>query len=291
MQRKKSGLIAQRFQRGQGRLVVLFCQTARAVQPIQRNKGRLFHLPVAAHRLAQFLGGGGDIQNVIHDLEYEPQFRRVGHERRRRAFRSAGGKAPQPDRRADQRPGLMGVQSEELLFRRFAGLVVFVQFLAVEHAAGTARFGQGSRRLCAAFRRQRSVCDHLKGGRHQRVRSQQRHRLPKLLMAAGAAAAEIVIVHAGQVVMDQGIAMQHLQRTGIVQRRILRAAPECAGGQRQNGADPLAAPQKAVPCRCADLFFGGQIGVAQFCQAPLGFLGPFSKKGLVILMGHTFSPV
>ena len=48
----------------------------------------------------------------------------------------------------------------------------------------------------------------------QRVPGQQRRRLVKGLVGRGASPAKVVIVHAGQVVMDEGVGVQALHGDG-----------------------------------------------------------------------------
>ena len=85
----------------------------------------------------------------------------------------------------------------------------------------------------------------------QGIASQKCRGLTVGSVAGGAAAAHIIIIHAGQVVVNQGIAMQHLQPRGIARRKGGIAAQHVTGSNTQNGAHSLATAQKAVARRFA----------------------------------------
>ena len=85
------------------------------------------------------------------------------------------------------------------------------------------------------------------GLRLEGVPRQDGHGLAVDLVVGGLAPAQIVVVHAGQVVVDQGVGVDHLQCAGR------RAGPPAsrrpasrAELQRQHRPDPLAAGQQAV---------------------------------------------
>ena len=82
------------------------------------------------------------------------------------------------------------------------------------------------------------------------------------LVAGGLPPAHAVVVHAGEIVVDEGIGVDHLQRAGVGKSRLRAAAAETAEFQQQHRADPLAAVQQAVP---------GQL-VGKGIQAPVPIL-------------------
>ena len=97
----------------------------------------------------------------------------------------------------------MGVQGHQLLLTCAHRLKMLVQLLTVEHTAVTAAPGEKPDCLNAAFGRQTGVGKHLKCCRDKGVTGQQGRSLAKLLMAAGAAPAEIIVVHAGHVIVNE----------------------------------------------------------------------------------------
>jgi len=80
----------------------------------------------------------------------------------------------------------------------------------------------------------------------QGVAYQQGGGLVVFHMAGGAAAAQHVVIHAGHVVVDQGIDVDHFHGTGHAVQGLVAGAGELAGGEGQQGAYPFAAAQGAV---------------------------------------------
>ena len=84
-------------------------------------------------------------------------------------------------------------------------------------------------------------------------------------MVGGLSAAQIVVVHAGQVIVDQRIIMHKLQGAGIGQGQMPVNAAQTGKLQRQHRADALSAGQKAVSDRLLKpsigLAFGGENAV------------------------------
>ena len=62
----------------------------------------------------------------------------------------------------------------------------------------------------------RSRLEHLEGEGQQGVPGQNRHRFAEHFVARGPAAPEIVVVQRGQIVVDQRISVDQLQRGGRV---------------------------------------------------------------------------
>jgi len=65
--------------------------------------------------------------------------------------------------------------------------------------------------------------------REQRVAGEDRHILSEDLVVGGLAAAEVVVVHAGQIVVDERHGMDHLGRAGGGDGSGLVATDELAG--------------------------------------------------------------
>ena len=81
----------------------------------------------------------------------------------------------------------------------------------------------------------------------ERIPRQQGQPFTVFHMAGGLAPAKLVIVHAGQVIVNEGIGVKHFHCTGIVQRRLHLAASRLAELQHQHRPHPLASGQQAVP--------------------------------------------
>ena len=76
-------------------------------------------------------------------------------------------------------------------------------------------------------------------------------------MVGGLAAAQIIVVHAGQVIVDQGVVVYQLQRTAVGQRQMPIDAAQAGKLQRQHRPDALAAGQQAVPDGLVQFLVGG----------------------------------
>ena len=74
----------------------------------------------------------------------------------------------------------------------------------------------------------RRIGQQFEGQRLQRVARQDRRRLVPFHMHRRLAAPQVVVVHAGQVVMDQGIGMQRLDRRRRADRALRRQRPASA---------------------------------------------------------------
>ena len=199
-------------QGSQGSIIMLLCQAAGTFQPIQGDKGRFVVFGIAANRLAQFFRRGGHIQNIIHDLEHQPQLRSIMLQGSAQGIIRLSGIAAKVHTGNNQCAGLVGMQFQQLAFAGVHGFVMLIQFLAIQHTACPGCFGQVGRRLHPALGVGRRVGNSFKGCCNQGIRRQQGGCFAILLMAAQAAAAVIIIIHAGHVIVNQGIAVQHFQR-------------------------------------------------------------------------------
>ncbi|MPM29213.1 hypothetical protein SDC9_75753 [bioreactor metagenome] len=68
-------------------------------------------------------------------------------------------------------------------------------------------------------------------------------------MVSGPATAQIVVIHTGQIVMDERIRMDHFHGAGKGQGQRAVAAARLAEFKGKNGADALASGKQAVPHR------------------------------------------
>jgi len=84
------------------------------------------------------------------------------------------------------------------------------------------------------------------GFRQERVAREDRRRLAEHFVAGGFAAAEVVVVHRRQVVVDQGIRVDQLQRAGDRHHRRQVPAAGFRRGQAKNRTDPFAPGENAV---------------------------------------------
>jgi len=86
----------------------------------------------------------------------------------------------------------------------------------------------------------------VKGLGQQGVPRQDRQPLAENDMIRRPASPVIVVVHSRQVIVNQGVGMDHLQGTGAGKGIRPGAAYHLGGGQAEDGAEPLAARKEAV---------------------------------------------
>ena len=87
---------------------------------------------------------------------------------------------------------------------------------------------------------------HLKGARQQRVARQECHRLAESDMCGGFSAAQRTVVHAGQIVMHQRIAVDHFHAHSERQRSFGIAAAQAAEFHREHRTDAFSAVRAGI---------------------------------------------
>ena len=174
-----------------------------------------------------------------------PYSQRVALRRGRLAQHGAG-----LGRELDQLAGLQGLQpAESASSKRLAArLGQHVEHLPAAHAARPGGARQAAHQLGAHRRVAVRVLlgQHGEGVGLQRVAGEDRGRLVEGVVDGGLAAAEVVVVHRRQVVVDQGIGVHHLDRRGDAERRGAGDAELPRAFQHQEAAQPLAAADRGV---------------------------------------------
>ena len=118
-----------------------------------------------------------------------------------------------------------------------------IQDLSSHHSIRAGSIGQRGNAPLDPFRRQRCLCQDGKGSGQQGVSGQDRIGLAKDLMVGGFTPTEIIVIHTGQVIMNQGICMHHLQPAGKGQCIFGCSAEELANFQHQNRPNPFSPRQ------------------------------------------------
>ena len=99
----------------------------------------------------------------------------------------------------------------------------------------------------AGFRRQLIVlADDLKGAGLQAVADQHGGSFVVGHVTAGLAVAQFVVVHGRQIVVDQGVAVDHLHGNGRGLSPIGGSPQAVAGGQRQQRSQTLATAKQRI---------------------------------------------
>ena len=92
--------------------------------------------------------------------------------------------------------------------------------------------------------------EHLVSLGLQRIPGKDGDRLAKDHMAGRLAPAQIIVVQRGQIIMDQGIGVQHFDRCAQLfhpRRKLTGAGDHSCGFHAQHRPQPLAAGKNAVP--------------------------------------------
>ena len=125
--------------------------------------------------------------------------------------------------------------------------------LDVDHLAGDESLGaDGSREFAEGADDARrggtdgGAGDVLEGECEERVAGEDSDVLPEDLVVGRLTAAEVVVVHAGEVVVDKGHGVDHLNGAGSGHRGGGGASNKLAGGDAEDGAHALAAGEEGV---------------------------------------------
>ena len=206
---------------------------------------------VQAGGLAQALAGAADVEEVVHDLEGQAKLFAVLAQVFERGPAGAGKEGAAADAGADERAGLGAVDGLDLLRGNFPAHGLQVGHLAGEHPAAGA--GGGGKLLddlrAPAGVGEAQAGEEFEGQRQQGVAGQEGDGLAELLVAGGLAAAQVVVVERGQVVVDERVGVDELQGAGqVVDAPKLRSLLAQGGGgfEAKDGTEALAAGEDGV---------------------------------------------
>ncbi len=223
------------------------------VEPEARHQRALVAPRILAGRLAERGGIAFGIENVVGDLERRSERLAVAVERG--PLRGVGpaqdGAGLDPEQQ--QRAGLHGLQAFDLggAEGRLGALRLEVEGLAAGHAADPGRTGkaQDQRGSDRRVRMGRLVGHYVERIGQQRVAGQDRGGLVERDMGGRAAAPQVVVVHGGQVVVDQRIAMNHLERRTGPERPLALEAERPGGLDHEERPQSFAAPERRIAHR------------------------------------------
>ena len=118
--------------------------------------------------------------------------------------------------------------------------------------------------------------------REQRVARKDGHRVAEDFVVGQFAAAVIVVIERRQVVVNQRIGMDHLERTGRFESAGGVVRDRCGGLQTEHRADPFTAREQAVAHGAMDRFgergFGGSETVQGFVDESLLPVEEFGER-------------
>jgi len=236
---------------------VLACEPARVGQPMELDEGGLAGPGVLASGLPESGAVGSRIEDVVHDLERQAKVASDPAQGGHRRGVGAADQAAHDQRGLDHRGGL--VEMNELEVVRGGQVLLFGQqicHLAADEAAaarGVGEFadqGMGERGLACI-----ALCQQGEGVGQEGIAGEQGGGFVKLAVSGGTTPAQVIVVHAREVVVDQGVGVQALdgdsRGQGIGRRRVgpdgrFGPGEDLLRGENQYWAEPLAAGLEAV---------------------------------------------
>src|SRR6267142_3371384 len=221
-----------------------------ALDPHGSGSGGLAARLVRAGGLADLLPRRPHVQEVVADLEREPHaFPVVAESALERGRRSADLR-PEEERSADQHAGLSRVHGEDAPERHALSFQEQVHRLAPDHALRPGRFRDDPDQSTGILRLPlRGPGERLEREGQERVPREDGHALPVHDVVRGASAPPVVVVHAGEIVVDQGKGVDHLERGGGWNRGSASSQHRLAGEKTEGGPQSLAAREDAVSDR------------------------------------------
>ncbi len=250
----------------------------RAVDAEERHEGRLAARRVLAEPLAGGLGVALDVEQIVGELVGEPDRGTVATQRLDVRAPENGAGFGGPD---EERAGLQRLQVGDVIEveRPRRGLGGHVERLAADHAhrAGGLRQPQDQPRLQPRLDRALRRGEKLEGEGLQRVAGQDRGRLIPFHVHGRLAAAQRVVVHAGQVVVHQAVGVDAFDRGGGAQRLPGRDAEDRRALDREEGAEALAAAEHRMPHGGAEC---GVAGGQEAVERLLGAGGGLAQDGV-----------
>src|SRR6185312_5930656 len=244
---------AERGKRSHGLAVQATYLLLRSRHPDDRRVGGLAALAVGTGRLAERCRIREYIEQVILDLEREPDRGGETGERLLEPWlerRHAG--RPHHDTGADESAGLQRMHLLDLTDGELAALGLEVDRLSARHpeTADRARKQFDQAHADGGIARQRRVAGkQLERQGLKRISDEQRGRLIVRPMTRRSAPPQIVIVHRGQVIVYEGINMHQLERAGGGLYLLLSEPQRTRRGKKQDRTYPLATAKHAVTHR------------------------------------------
>lgn len=178
--------------------------------PLQGDQRALAAGGVLAGCLAHGLGIGGEIQKIIGDLEgAADDFPEAAHARPVLG-RSGGEDRASLTGKAHEGAGLHRLKGDDVLLLRLLPLGGQIERLTADHAARTGGTGKGQhqRHLLAVGERCLGRGDDVEGNGLKRIAGQNGSCLVIGDVHGRLAASHVVVIHGGQIIVDEGIAMQ-----------------------------------------------------------------------------------
>ncbi|SBO42933.1 protein of unknown function [Cyanobium sp. NIES-981] len=226
---------------------------ARFVQTEQLGVGGLVGGEVLAGGLAEHLAAGRHVQDVVDDLEGQADAAGIGPQGREQRLGSSGDQGAAEHAGPQQRTGLVQVDVLEGVEIHGLAFALQVHHLATHQTRGARGQAQLAHHGQQALRRHPGAAQghHLEGAGEQGIAGQDGVGFPVHLVIGGAAAAQVVVIHGGQIVMDQRHGVDHLQGHRRWHGPLAVTTGQLTGRQAENRPQPLAPGQQGIAHRLA----------------------------------------
>ena len=235
----------------------------RFFQPDNRRVGRLLHGHVLARRLAELLAGLRHVEDVVNHLEREADVMAEIRERAELRGRAVRAHAAEPHGTAQQRGGLALVDEFQFGDGKFFAFAFQIGDLSGDELQRAGRAGDFQNDFVVRIARKFfALRGDLKRLRQQRVAREHGDAFAENFVVGRLAAAEIVVVHRGQIVVDERIGVDALDGARERHGDCVAATTRFGGGQEQSRAHSFSAGEKRVAHRLVNRgglgFFGRQ---------------------------------
>jgi hypothetical protein len=272
--REVAAASAQRIQRREGSIAMPACQLPRPIEAEYARVRGLAACGIRACGLPQRVGGTGHVEHIVVDLERQAQFGTIDLQCLvSRPVADARGDRTQQHAGADQCAGLAPVHALDARGIEWPAHCLDVDGLSAGHARGADCLRQHLHLLQPCDLRQRAfgiASKHLECQGLQCIAGKHRSPFVEGTMAGGPTAAQVVIIHCRQVVVDQAVGVDELHGDRSIIERLRWRAERGAGGIHQHRPQSLAAAKRAVTHGFKQ---PRRTGVGQFQVAGQLFLG------------------
>lgn len=230
---------------------------------------RLVGLRVLPRSFPERRGIGRGVEDVVDDLKRQTEVAACATELGEGgAGLLAAQKAAHHERGLDHRGRFVEMDKLEL-FRSGVGFFFgeHVFHLAADEAAAACGVGEfADQRVGQSGLRGVALGEQGKGVREQRIAGEERGRFVELFVRGGTAAAEVVVVHARQVVVDERVGVEALNRDGSGER-ICRLVgdrryrlKELVGREHEHGTEAFSSGRERVAHRGVEAGGAGRRG-------------------------------
>ena len=268
------GFAFENFQRGK-RFVRQVAPQSFAIFPGRQSPGRSpFATRVFARRFAELLAGLRHVQNVVNHLEREADVIAEIRQRLELRCRAVGAHAAEPHGTAQQRGGLALVDVAQFGRGKFFAFAFQIRHLPGDELQRAGRLGDFQNQIAVRIARPAlGLRGDFKRLRQQRVAREHGDAFAEDLVVGRLATAEIVVVHRGQIIVDERVGVDALHGAGERHGVGFAAATGFGGGEAERGAHAFAAGKERIAHGFVDGGWPGFFGRQEFIERGIDGFG------------------